>query len=125
MASRKSAFRAVLATLVVIAAAPLLVILLPLLLPVIAAGAVLSERALARTGCPNCGQAFGRAEVRRAKRVAAAAARGLTRTMMALGLRPRVVTTWRLNCPRCGFAYGYRAGDPPGALTLLGQTPPK
>lgn len=90
-------------------------VLLPVILPIAVAGDALSERRLGRTKCTNCGHVIGRAEIRRAKRQAGAEAHDQSATLIWRGLRPRIVTIWRIKCPTCGTGYQYRS-DATGGL---------
>lgn len=100
---------------------PLFVVLLPVLLPIAVAADALSERRLGRTKCANCGHVIGRAEIRRAKRQAGAEAHDRSATLIWRGLRPRIVTIWRIKCPTCGTGYQYRSGTATG-LTPVNAT---
>ncbi len=86
------------------------ILLLPILLPVLAAADAWETRRLARTRCIACGTAIGRAEIQRAQIDARAKGRGIVDSMLALGLRPRIVITWDVTCTACGQVYEYRPG---------------
>ena len=107
--------------ILLIAGLPLFVLLLPVLLPIALAGDAVSERRLARTRCGACGREIGLAEIRRAKREAAAQSSRTVQGMIARGLRPRMVAIWRIRCPGCGADYRYRS-DSTGGLEAVEAT---
>ena len=84
-----------------------MVVALPVVVPYVAVTRRLRFRRLTKRSCDECGQAFGRTEIERARDECSERNRKTAAEIMARGGKPRIVSIWHIKCPNCGAEYTY------------------
>ena len=77
------------------------------MLPYVAVTERLRFRRLAKRPCDECGQAFGRTEIERARDKCRERNRKTAAEIMSRGGKPRIGSIWHIECPNCGAEYTY------------------